>query len=156
MAIRSQVPLKTEGDITSCPTCGYPVRIIYRDGKHADHYEPIIDHSMHKTLMAAVSDGLALQDKLADQAIDRDLDLVVDGGWLTPFLQFPEFGRSPLLAFAVAKAGGGMPAPAVRLGPARVILCRGEVAVEFGEQRFVVCGREASVSGQPRGRAGLL
>jgi len=97
-----------------------------------------------------------LADLLADQAIDRDLDLVVDGGWLTPFLQFPEFGRSPLLAFAVAKAGGGMPAPAVRLGPARVILCRAEVAVEFGEQRFVVCGHEASVSGQPRGRAGLL
>src|SRR3990172_8275522 len=59
MAIRSQVPLKTEGDITSCPTCGYPVRIIYRDGKHADHYEPIIDHSMHKTLMPADDETLA-------------------------------------------------------------------------------------------------
>lgn len=44
MTIRADVPLKLGGDTTRCPTCGSPVRIVYRDGKHADHYEPIRDH----------------------------------------------------------------------------------------------------------------
>jgi hypothetical protein len=28
--------------ITKCPVCGHPVRMIYRDGKHLDHYEPAV------------------------------------------------------------------------------------------------------------------
>jgi hypothetical protein len=48
MSIRADVPLKLGGDVTRCPTCGYPVRIVYRDGKHADHYEPIIGHQAQK------------------------------------------------------------------------------------------------------------
>ena len=66
MAIRSQVPLQLDSGVTRCPTCGYPVRIIYRDGTHADHYEPIIDHSLHKTLMPADEETLEKLRKLRE------------------------------------------------------------------------------------------
>lgn len=50
MAIRADVPLKIGGDVSRCPTCGHPVRIVFRDGKHADHYEPIIGHDFNMLL----------------------------------------------------------------------------------------------------------
>lgn len=50
MAIRSAVPFKADGDTRRCPTCGYPVRIVYRDGKVADHYEPIVDKAGYNNL----------------------------------------------------------------------------------------------------------
>lgn len=44
MAIRANVPLKIGGEVTRCPVCGNPVRIVYRDGQQADRYEAILDH----------------------------------------------------------------------------------------------------------------
>jgi len=35
------IPILAQGDVTRCPTCGMPVRIVRRDGGYADHYEPI-------------------------------------------------------------------------------------------------------------------
>lgn len=53
MAIRSTTPMKHGGDTMPCPTCGFPVRIVYRDGKYADHYMPVLDQSFHQTLAPA-------------------------------------------------------------------------------------------------------
>jgi len=34
----TDVPLKGENSVRPCPTCGFPVRIVRRDGGYADHY----------------------------------------------------------------------------------------------------------------------
>ena len=64
MVVHNTPPLKIGGDVTRCPTCGYPVRIIYRDGKHADHYGPILDHTLAQKLNPADEETLASLRKL--------------------------------------------------------------------------------------------
>ena len=35
------VPFAKDDVTDKCPVCGHPVRIVFRDGEHADHYEPL-------------------------------------------------------------------------------------------------------------------
>lgn len=63
MAIRADVPLKLGGDVTRCPVCGSPVRIVYRSGKHADHYEPVQDQRMTQ---------LAPMDKVTARKLEQE------------------------------------------------------------------------------------
>lgn len=44
------VPLRGDRDIVPCPTCGYPVRIVRREGGYADHYKHIRDDNLDKQL----------------------------------------------------------------------------------------------------------
>jgi len=41
MAIKQNVPFERGAKTDKCPVCGHPVRIVYRDNEHADHYEPL-------------------------------------------------------------------------------------------------------------------
>lgn len=44
------VAVRGESDVTTCPTCGFPVRIVRRGDGYADHYQPIVDEKIDTTL----------------------------------------------------------------------------------------------------------
>lgn len=50
MAKLRDVPLRGDKNICPCPTCGYPVRIVRRDGGYADHYEHVHDEDLERQL----------------------------------------------------------------------------------------------------------
>ena len=50
MAVLSDIPLRGEKDVLPCPTCGFPVRLVRRDGGYADHYEYIDFQHLEKEL----------------------------------------------------------------------------------------------------------
>ena len=50
MTVLSDVPLRGKKDVMPCPTCGFPVRLVRRDGGYADHYEYIDFQHLEKEL----------------------------------------------------------------------------------------------------------
>lgn len=50
MTVLTNVPLRGEKDIQPCPTCGFPVRLVRRDGGYADHYEYVDFQHLEKEL----------------------------------------------------------------------------------------------------------
>lgn len=41
MTVRNNVPFAKDDVTDKCPVCGHPVRIVFLDHMHADHYEPL-------------------------------------------------------------------------------------------------------------------
>ena len=50
MPPEQKIKVRGESDITTCPTCGFPVRIVRRAGGYADHYKYIEDRALEQSL----------------------------------------------------------------------------------------------------------